>query len=48
MDEYVCEETADEVVIIKDESGSVIGFEKLNFSVQGPGQLQVSLETVGA
>jgi len=30
--EYVCEETGDEVVLMKDESGRVIGFEKLNFS----------------
>lgn len=29
--EYVCEETGDEVILIKNESGQVIGFEKLNF-----------------
>lgn len=32
-DEYVCEETGDEVVLMKDKAGQVIGFEKLNFSV---------------
>ena len=29
--EYVCEETGDEVVLVKDRRGRVIGFEKLNF-----------------
>ena len=31
--EYVCEETGDEVVLMKDRDGRVIGFEKLNFLV---------------
>jgi uncharacterized protein YuzE len=31
-DEYVCEETGDEVVLMKDQAGKVIGFEKLNFA----------------
>ena len=34
--EYVCEETGDEVVLMKDRDGHVIGFEKLNFSVPIP------------
>ena len=29
--EHVCEETGDEVVLVKDRQGRVIGFEKLNF-----------------
>ena len=29
--EYVCEETGDEVILIKDINGKVIGFEKLNY-----------------
>ena len=29
--EHVCEETGDEVVLVKDRYGKVIGFEKLNF-----------------
>ena len=29
--EYVCEETGDEVILMKDKTGKVIGFEKLNF-----------------
>jgi uncharacterized protein DUF2283 len=43
--EYVCEETGDEVVLIKDASGSVIGFEKLNFSIPQSDSLRVALET---
>lgn len=29
--EYSCEETENEIIIIKDKNGKVIGFEKLNF-----------------
>lgn len=29
--EHVCEETDDDVVLIKDRKGRVIGFERLNF-----------------
>ena len=43
--EYVCEETGDEVVLMKDASGSVIGFEKLNFSIPQSDSLRVALET---
>jgi uncharacterized protein YuzE len=44
--EYVCEETGDEVVLMKDESGRVIGFEKLNFSVEETEQWHIAFETV--
>lgn len=47
QDEYICEETGDEVILMKDRQGHVIGFEKLNFSVPAPEQLRVELETVG-
>ena len=30
--EHVCEETGDEVILVKDSSGAVIGFEKLNYA----------------
>ncbi len=43
--EYVCEETGDEVVLMKDSAGHVIGFEKLNFSVPDPEPLKVLVET---
>jgi uncharacterized protein YuzE len=46
-DEYVCEETGDEVILMKDKSGQVIGFEKLNFLVQSS-HLQIAFETVAA
>lgn len=29
--EYFCEETGEEVILVKDKEGKVIGFEKLNF-----------------
>ena len=46
-DEYICEETGDEVILMKDRQGHVIGFEKLNFSIAAPKELQVAVETVG-
>ena len=46
-DEYVCEETGEEVVLMKDKKGHVIGFEKLNFSVQAGKHMRVAFETVG-
>ncbi len=48
QDEYICEETGDEVILMKDKSGRVIGFEKLNFVIPKPGHVQVSFETVTA
>jgi hypothetical protein len=33
---------------MKDKSGQVIGFEKLNYSVPKPAHLQVAFETVAA
>jgi len=46
VDEYVSEETGDEVILMKDKAGKVIGFEKLNFSIANPKHLQVAFETV--
>ena len=43
--EHVCEETGDEVVLMKDSSGRVIGFEKLNFYIPDTDRLRVALET---
>ena len=40
------EETGDEVVLMKDKSGRVIGFERLNFSVAESEPCSVSFETV--
>ena len=33
--EYVCEETGEEVVLMKDQKGRVIGFERLNYPTTG-------------
>ena len=44
--EYICEETGDEVILMKDNSGQVIGFEKLNFIVPKSARLQVAFETI--
>ena len=46
QDEYVCEETGEEVVLMKDRSGKVIGFEKLNFSASKVEPLRVAFEAV--
>jgi len=46
QDEYVTEETGDEVILMKDKAGRVIGFEKLNFSIVKSKHLQVAFETV--
>jgi hypothetical protein len=48
QDEYVCEETGEEVVLMKDKAGRVIGFEKLNFTVADARRLRVAFETVAA
>lgn len=45
--EHICEETGEEVVLMKDQAGRVIGFEKLNFtSTDSP--LDVGFEAVEA
>ena len=48
QDEYVCEETGDEVILMKDKSGRVIGFEKLNYSGDLSQKLRVAFETLAA
>lgn len=45
-DEYVCEETGEEVILMKNRSGRVIGFEKINYSVPADKHLDFSFETV--
>ena len=46
--EYGCEETGEEVILLKDQAEDVIGFEKLNFVIPRPAHLQVAFETVAA
>ncbi|MDP8238025.1 MAG: DUF2283 domain-containing protein [Candidatus Hatepunaea meridiana] len=44
-DEVICVETGDEVILMKDKNGKVIGFEKLNFTPSAPELLRVAFET---
>ncbi len=44
--EHICEETGDEVILMKDRAGRVIGFEKLNFTRDTEHPLQVAFETI--
>ncbi len=46
--EHVCEETGEDVVLMKDAEGHVIGFEKLNFSIPAAESLRVAVQTVPA
>ena len=46
--EYACDETGEEVVLMKDKSGRVIGFEKLNYSISQSEKYHVAFETVAA
>jgi len=46
--EYVCEETAEEVILMKDKRGHVLGFEKLNFEVAKLDRLNVAFETINS
>lgn len=44
--EHVCEETGNDVILMKDRGGQVIGFEKLNFVPIGTNTPHVSFETL--
>lgn len=44
-EEYICEETGDEVILMKDKSGNVLGFEKLNYMSQSVADRTVVFET---
>lgn len=46
-DEYIAEETGEEIVLMKDRDGRAMGFEKLNFTTaQSTDALRVAFETV--
>lgn len=47
-EEYICEETGDEVILMKNKSGVVIDVEKLNYSLQESSNLRFSFETLAA
>ncbi len=44
--EYVCEETGEEIILMKDEVGQVIGFEKLNYVLPKSEKMRVAFETM--
>jgi len=46
--ESVAEETGEEIILMKDAKGHVIGFEKLNFTAEKATNLRVAFETVAA
>ncbi len=45
QDEYICEETGDEVILMKNRAGQVIGFEKLNYTLPSAAHVKISFET---
>ena len=47
-DEYAAEETGEEIVLMKDREGKVIGFEKFNFTGHVGDAIKVAFETVAA
>lgn len=44
--EHICEETAEELVVMKDASGRVIGFELLHYHPSEAPELGLAVETV--
>lgn len=42
-EEYVAEETGEEVILIKNQAGKVIGFERLNYTPNNAENLKVEL-----
>jgi len=46
QDEYTCEETGDEIILMKDRDGRVIGAEKLNFSAPASEHIRFAFEAV--
>lgn len=47
-EEVEAEETGDEVILMKNKEGKVIGFEKLNFLPQSDQPIRVAFETLVA
>ncbi|MFO7679207.1 MAG: DUF2283 domain-containing protein [Chloroflexota bacterium] len=45
-DEFEAEETGDEIILMKNKQGAVIGFEKLNYSPLKLEPLRVAFETM--
>ena len=46
QEEHLCEETGEEVILMKDKKGQVIGFEKLNFVLPKSEKMGIAFETI--
>lgn len=44
--EYSCEETGEEVILVKDRDGRIIGFEKLNFLQEPSAIKELAVESL--
>ena len=44
--EYICEETGEEIVLMKDRKGHVIGFERLNYPGKTAQPVRMAFETI--
>lgn len=44
--EYTCEETGEEVILMKDRKGGVIGFERLNYPGKTAQPVRMAFETI--
>ena len=44
--EYICEETGEEIILMKDEKGKVIGFEKLNYLSENSQENEIEFVTM--
>jgi hypothetical protein len=44
--EYTSAQAAPDVILMRDDRGRVIGFEKLNFTDAAPGEVHVTFESV--
>ena len=47
QEEFICEETGEEVILMKNKAGHVIGFEKLNYMLPKSERMNVAFETFG-
>ena len=47
-DEHISEETGEEIILMKNREGKVIGFEKLNFAAHATEAVRVAFETLAA
>ena len=46
QDEYICTETGEDIILMKDMAGQVIGLEKINYTPPNPNNIRFSFETI--